>query len=145
MQSLLPNCNWIVVFVIVIISVANVAANREIPKASNGLRKGGSYDCSPAWPDHSSVAQGNITFSFQILLKVITPCAEERSGWSCLASPFFPADRTVHSKTRRTIAKEMSTQSIPCCKDWISKVCCSAWNMATLSHIKQTPLNWIMW
>ena len=36
-------------------------------------------------------------------------------------------------------------QSIPCCKDWISKVCCSAWNMATLNYIKQTPLNWIMW
>ena len=39
MQGSLPNCNWTVVFVIVIISFANVAANGEITKASNGLRK----------------------------------------------------------------------------------------------------------
>ena len=44
MQGSLPNCNWTVVFVIVIISFANVAANGEITKASNGLRKRGNHE-----------------------------------------------------------------------------------------------------
>ena len=98
-------------------------------------------------------------YHLQLILKAIMPCTEERSGLSSIASPFFPADksgpqkkgagyvrlRSGHMRLEEPQLKEVNTQSIPCCQDWISKVCYSAWNMATLNHMKQKPLNWITW
>ena len=82
---------------------------------------------------------------------------------SRIASPFFswgPCTKSVqsagkeagytrlrsgHTRLEEPQLKEVNTQSIPCCKDWISEVSCSAGNMANWNHIKQMPLNWILW
>ena len=72
-------------------------------------------------------------YRFQLILKAITSCAEERSG--CMIShsqPLFSCMRIARStgkkgwpcetkvwphETRRIELKKVNTQSIPCCKD----------------------------
>ena len=51
---------------------------------------------------------GHYHFQLIIILKTIKSCAEERSGWSRIASLFFPVDCEVHRKKgllRKTMAR----------------------------------------
>ena len=143
-------------------SSANIAANREITKVMELEKEETMKNCSLAWPEHSllralsfsAYTESNNALhrrevwlvSCRQLLFLRTACLRRAKrvwstgsrGWLC-ETEVWPHD------TRRTHLKEVNTLSIPCCKDWISEVCYSTWNMVTLNHMKQMSLNWITW
>ena len=87
MQGSPPNCSQTVVFVIQCHHLAIVAANGEITKVMISEMEETMKKPSVARSLFSRAGR----YRFQLILKAITSCAEERSGWSCIASLFLPA------------------------------------------------------
>ena len=141
--------------------VSIAAANGEITKVINGFRKGGNHE-EPA------VAQlGQITLqSHRVLsLSAYDNVLHGRQVWlvsysqhlfSCMLTARSTGKKVGYvrlikvwpHKTRRIAAKigEYAKYSLLAIKIDLAKyAACSAWNIATLNHMKQMPLNWITW